>query len=172
MNYSQTVIEGERIILKLVSIDYAKDIFKEFNQDVTLYMLPKQASDIRETLEFITTSELKALDGTDFTYMILDKDTHEFLGCGGVHHLDRHTPELGIWIKKGAHGHHYGLEAVNISYQYFKDQYQGFIYPVDRRNIASKKIALSLGGTLDSKYTQKNTSGKILYLEKYVIKTN
>ncbi len=172
MNYSQTVIEGERIILKLVSIDYVKDIFKAFNQDVTLYMLPKQASDIRETLEFITTSELKALEGTDFTFMILDKHSNEFLGCGGVHHLDRHAPELGIWIKKDAHGHHYGLEAVKTAYNHFKDQYEQFIYPVDRRNIASKKIALNLGGTLDQKYTQKNASGKLLYLEKYVIKTN
>lgn len=149
MNYLDLIITGEKVYLKVVSMDYVETIFNEFNESIITYMYPEVAKHINETIEFINLSRKKAEDGKDYTYMILNKETHEFLGCGGVHHLDNDCPELGIWIKKSAHGHHYGRDAVTASFNYFKKYYKKFLYPVDQRNQPSRKIALSLGGVLE-----------------------
>ena len=44
---------------------------------------------------------------------ITKKENGEFLGCCGFHGKGNpRTPELGIWIKKDAHGKKYGREAI------------------------------------------------------------
>ncbi|MDZ4875470.1 MAG: hypothetical protein CLLPBCKN_004866 [Chroococcidiopsis cubana SAG 39.79] len=66
------------------------------------------------------------------------------------------TPEFGIWLKT-AHGRKYGLEAIrgiknwaeqNLDYEYF-------LYPVNRANIASRKIPETLGGKVVREYEHK-----------------
>ncbi len=170
MNVLDLVITGEHVYLKVVTLDYLEDIFKEFNESIITYMYPGPSTEIQLTKEFIENSIKKAIEGIDYTYMILKKGTNEFIGCGGVHHLDKDCPELGIWVKKSAHGNHYGLEAVTISYEYFKDQYESFSYPVDERNGASKRIPLSLGGKLIKRYDEYSLDGRLLHLEEYIIK--
>ena len=43
------------------------------------------------------------------------------------------------------------------------------IYPVDRRNEASKKIALFYGGKFCGRHEEKTPDGRTLYIEKYII---
>ncbi len=42
--------------------------------------------------------------------VILDRETGRFLGCAGLHELEAARPELGVWLKKSAHGNGFGRE--------------------------------------------------------------
>ena len=46
----------KRMILKPIALNDAKEIFVHFNADVTVYMYPKPADDISETIAFINSS--------------------------------------------------------------------------------------------------------------------
>ncbi len=164
MSLLDTVIETDRLRLVPTSNKYAKEVFKEFTKTVTLYMYPKPPENISETLAFINLSREKMKKGENLQMVILDKSSGEFLGHGGINALNSDIPELGIWIKSSAHGHRYGREAVralkewidkNLSYKYI-------IYPVDKRNIASRKIAESLGGVVEDEYEKTNQQGNVL----------
>jgi RimJ/RimL family protein N-acetyltransferase len=171
MDLIKVVIETDRLRLVPTSLKYAPEIFKEFTDEVTTYMYPRSARKIEETEAFINTSVKEMENGETLQVVILDKNNGEFLGHGGAKNLKTDTPELGIWIKKSAHGNKYGREAVarlkdwideNISYKYIK-------YPADRRNIASRKIAEALGGILEDEYKKINASGNELSMVEYRI---
>ena len=166
-----TVIESDRLRLVPTSEAHAEDILREFTAEITAYMFPKSPDSLDEVLTFIRGARERMRDARDLTVAVLDKHTGEYLGNGGVHELDGDTPELGIWLKKGAHGHHYGREAVtalvrwaerNVTYRYL-------IYPVDRRNVSSRKIPESLGGLIEAEYEQTGGGGQKLSLLEYRI---
>ncbi|HWC29226.1 MAG TPA: GNAT family N-acetyltransferase [Dehalococcoidia bacterium] len=165
------VIESERLRLVPASEEYAEAIFREFTAEITTYMFPKPPDRIEETLAFIRGARDRMARGVDLDMAILLKASGEFLGHGGVHHLASDTPELGIWIKAGAHGNAYGREAVtalarwafaNLSVHYLT-------YPVDRRNAASRKIPESLGGVIESEYEMRTPTGNALDIVEYHI---
>lgn len=136
-------------------------------------MIPRSPYKIEDTLDFIHSAMEKIKKGEELQVVILLKETGEYLGGGGVMGLKTDTPEPGIWIKKSAHGHKYGREAEavtalkewldkNSSNKYIK-------YPVDKRNISSRKIAESLGGIIKAEYKKENMSGNILDFVEYRI---
>ena len=160
MNLFKTEIVTKRLMLLPINLSYAEEIFRNFTAEITQYMFPKSPKYISETLDFIN-SALKGLeDGTNLNLVILDKDTKEFIGGAGLHNVGQIDPELGIWIKKTAHGNGYGLEAItaiiawarlNLDFEYLK-------YPVDKRNYGSKRIAEFNGGIVKKEYRKVNQS--------------
>lgn len=93
------------------------------------------------------------------------------MGCGGLHHIDKKTPELGIWVKKSAHGHGYGKEVI-IALKEWADKnlnYEYILYPVAEKNYPSKKIPEFLGGKVAKEYNEVNMSGKKQHLLEYRI---
>ncbi|HVZ66959.1 MAG TPA: GNAT family N-acetyltransferase [Patescibacteria group bacterium] len=164
MNLFSEIIESERLKLLPTSEKYAQDIYKELTQEITEYMYPKPADDISETLTFIKSSREKMEAGEQFQVVVLNKETGEFLGHGGINHLNSDTPELGIWIKKNAHGNKYGREAVTALKKWIDKNlyYKYIIYPVDKKNTASRKIAESLGGIVENEYLKTNLQGNVL----------
>ena len=171
VNLLKVIIETPRLKLVPTSLQYAPEIFKEFTQEITTFMYPKPAKEIKETEAFINTSIKEMENGETLQVVILNKNTGEFFGHGGAKNLKTDTPELGIWIKKGAHGNKYGREAVTGLKQWVDEniKYKYVIYPADRRNIASRKIAESLGGILEDEYPKENASGNILDMVEYRI---
>lgn len=173
-NYLDTIIETERLILKPLAPEYADKIFPEFTDEITKFMFPSTPHDISETEKFINDSINKMKLGEEIVVSISDKATGEFLGSGGLHHIDKPTPELGIWIKKGAHGQKIGQEAVaglkrwadeNLTYQYLT-------YPVAVENIASRKIPESLGGRVVREFSGKKQNGEDMDQVEYHIYPN
>lgn len=164
-------LEGKRIILRSIQESDSAEIFKEFTAEITRYMFPKPPEKIEETLSFISESRQGMRAGWDLVLAITKKEDGEFLGCCGFHGRGKiKTPELGIWLKKGAHGHRYGREAIrtltawavkNIDFDYA-------IYPVDRANIASRKIPESLGGVIIEEKQVQAMNGH--YLDEVVYK--
>jgi ribosomal-protein-alanine N-acetyltransferase len=169
------LLEGARIALTPVSRVFAQDIFREFTPEVTAWMFPKSPSQLDETHEFIDKAIRQWHLGTDLTFAILDKSCREFLGTCGLHgggHPRR--PEFGIWLKVGAHGKAFGREAISTLRDWSAEalDVDSFIYPVDRRNTPSRKIAESLGGIAIGERQVRSMSGVDLELVVYRISTN
>ena len=157
-------IEGERLRLVAISDLFERDIFNEFTSEITRYMFPSPAQHIEETRNFINESRRNMQIGNNLQCAILSKTIGEFLGCCGLHGEDNvRTPELGIWLKKSAHGSGYGREAIHMLVNWSCDRIDldRFIYPVDWKNIASSKIAESLGGEVMKESKVKTPTGKI-----------
>lgn len=153
-----------RLTLVILSLDYAENIFHEFTPQITKYMLPKSPTHIDETISYIKGELPKIERGEELPVVILHKETKEFLGGAGLHCIKTKTPRFGIWIKQSAQGHAYGREAIQ-ALKHWADThltYDHLVYPVDKKNIPSRKIAESLGGSIKKEYTQANGSGNIL----------
>ena len=158
-------IEGERVRLISITTAFEQDILTEFSSDITTYMIPKPADSIEETRAFIEASLTAFSEGNNLQLVILEKETNEFLGCCGLHGRgDVRNPEFGIWLKKGAHGRGLGKEAIWTLAVWAQEniRLESFIYPVDKRNEASRKIPVSLGGEVVEERTDKGMSGNVL----------
>ncbi|MCF7826736.1 MAG: GNAT family N-acetyltransferase [Candidatus Marinimicrobia bacterium] len=172
LDFTEQEINSERLQLTTRLKAYKEEIFAEFNADIIEYMLPKPAVKIEETLAFINESLVGMQEGWNLALAITKRSDGEFLGCCGLHGKGRHrTPELGIWIKKSAHGHKFGREAIQTlafwAVEHLDLDY--LIYPVDRANLPSRLIAESLGGQIFAEKQVKTARGGYLDEVKYKI---
>ena len=161
----QLNIAGQRIRLISITEAFAQDIFTEFSGDITTYMFPKPADSLEETEDFVRSS-LKAFEeANNLQLVILDKATGEFLGCCGLHgRSDVKNPELGIWLKKSAHGQALGKEAIHTLVYWAAEnmRLESLIYPVDKRNQPSRNIPISLGGRIIEERIAEGMVGNLL----------
>jgi ribosomal-protein-alanine N-acetyltransferase len=164
-------LESARLMLAPIAFNYTDVIFQEFTAEITRFMHPKPATAIGETTQFIRDAIQRIRNGTDLTCVILKKDNAEFLGVCGIHQIHTETPELGIWTKKSAHGCGYGREAIHCLKAWADEnlEYEYLSYPVDKRNLPSRKIPESLGGKVYREYEQMNLSSQLLDLVEYRI---
>ena len=168
-------IEGERVRLVTISGAFEEDIFAEFTSTITRYMFPKPADDIGETRAFIADSLQGMKEGNNVQLVIVRRDDGEFLGCCGLHgRADVEKPELGIWLKQGAHGHGYGLEAIHTLVDWARERIKldGFIYPVSKDNTPSRNIPISLGGRVIGAQVGRGLSDNVLDQVVYEIPTS
>lgn len=174
MDARNIIIKTDRLILRPIEEADAEDTFHGLDATVTLYMYPQPAKDVTETQCWIKRSIKQMAEGSNVQMVIVDKDHGGFLGCAGLHNIHTKTPEFGIWIKADAHGHGYGKEAIHGLHDWAVENltYDAIKYPVDRKNIASRKIPESLGGEIVKEYTSPNAVGKMLDLVEYWIYPN
>jgi RimJ/RimL family protein N-acetyltransferase len=164
-NLLAVTIQGERVLLSPVAEQYRHEIFQEFTADITRYMLPKPNEDLSEVLDFIHTCRRNMAAGSELGMVIRRIENNEFLGICGLHIRNTpQTPELGIWLKKSAHGEKLGREAIHCLVTWARSNLDAafLIYPVDRHNIPSRKIPESLGGVIFGEDKVENMSGHIL----------
>lgn len=144
-------IETKHLLLVPTIEKYAQNIFENFDKETTKYMFPKFPEKIEETLIRIDSVLEKRQNWDELQMTFLDKATKEFLGNVGLHNIKTKKPELWIWMKKSAYGKNFWREAVgalidrankNLDFEYM-------IYPVDKDNIPSRKIAESFAGILE-----------------------
>lgn len=174
MNLFNVEISTNWLSLQPISMKYRIDIFSEFTEEITRYMHPRSPKDISETEAFIKGAIVDLKAGINLVFAILNKESQEFLGCAGIHGINCKNPELGIWLKKAAHGNKYGLEAITGIKNWADEnlEYEYLLYPVDRANIASRKIPEFLGGKIFREYNKVNRSGNILHIVEYRIYKN
>ena len=161
-NFDDLVIASRRISLTPISERFSEDIYREFTAEITRYMMPPPPQDISETLEFIRSS-IEGMQRSE-EFVIVDTEG-QFLGCAGLHARESSlTPELGIWIKKSAHGSALGREAVHCLRDWASENLivSHFIYPVEKNNLASRMIAESLGGAVIREQEVLSLSGNLL----------
>lgn len=166
---TDVIIESERLLLLPTSEDYAREVFAAFTPAIAKYMYPMPAFAIEETLAFLRSARQAILDGHDLQVVILLEEDRDFLGHAGLHHIDTRTPELGIWLKLSAYGEGYGREVVAALCEWALEEldFDYLKYPVDRRNIASRRIPESLGGKVEAEYEQTSEAGDVLDLLEY-----
>ena len=171
MSFPVSGIESERLILVPPDVRYSEEIFKEFTSRVTEYMFPKPSRNLDEARGVVKTFVEQFENQSDLVLVVLEKTRNEFLGCVGFHGIANEVPELGIWIKEGAFGKRYGFEAVEtlVDWAAAQNRWRLAQYPVDRRNIPSRKIAEALGGTVVKEYRKVNQIGKELDEVEYEI---
>ena len=163
-NVEDLIIASQRISLIPISERFSKEIYREFTAEITRYMMAPPPTQISETLEFIRGSIEGMNRHEEFVFAIVDTDDH-FLGCAGLHARDSSlTPELGIWVKKSAHGSALGREAVRCLRDWASENLKigYFMYPVEKNNLASRKIAVSLGGEIIKEQETLSLSGNLL----------
>ncbi len=174
MDTSNITIKTKNLLLQPITLDYKEEIFKEFTPEITIYMFPKSADKIEETIKFIEISMKENKEGSNFEVVVLNKKTKEYLGSAGIHNINTKTPELGIWIKKSAQGNAYGKEAM-IAFKEWADNnldYEYILYPVVDINYASRRIPEFLGGKISREYDKENMSGIKQHLLEYRIYSN
>lgn len=164
MNLFKVKIKSKRIKLVPTSDIYAQEMHNEFTPEITKYMMPKALENIEETHDYLKTTKSRMEKGDDLILTILKNENNEYLGQCGIHKLKSLTPSFGIWIKKSAHGNNYGKEAIQLAKDWCDKNlnYKYITYPVDKRNIGSRKIAESLNGVIKKDYKTKNESGFML----------
>lgn len=151
--------------------EFAHVTFQEFTKEIAEHMTPKPYESVDEAKKALKDRLQRMKSGIDISLTIFDKDTGDFLGRASLLDANTETPEVGIWIKKSAHGKGYGKEAVdaliewvnkNLDFTYLR-------YPVDRNNLSSMKLAGTLGGVVGEEYRNKNMTGKLLDTIEYWI---
>lgn len=148
---NSVTIESERLSLQPVELSDAESVFQEFNERVTRYMFPTPAKSIEDSITFINDSISKRQAKSDLVLSIRGKVGLEFLGVCGMHARSiASEPELGIWLKEAAHGQAFGREAIAALVDWAQKNLDitGFVYPVDKENIPSRKIPEALGGEI------------------------
>ncbi len=160
-----------RLELVPISHKFEKELFENFTSEVTTYMFPPPSKEISETAKFVEISIKGRENKTDYIYVILLKDTKEFIGTVGLHFREYDSPEFGIWTKISSHGNYYGREAIGGMIEFAKGLgCKKVIYPVDKRNISSKKIPIYYGGKVIIPHLEvKTPDGRILQEEVYEI---
>lgn len=165
LKFSAVTITGSRVTLVPISPKYADSIFNEFTDEITRYMIPATPSSIEQVNAFIQSSIDSMNENSELILAILQRDSNEFLGVCGLHgKLNPDEPVLGIWLKKSAHGHKYGQEAIQVLVEWTRQNiiYKYLEYPCDQDNIASRKIAEKLNGVLFRTGQTKSMSGQRL----------
>ncbi len=158
-------IPSARLQSVSISDRFQQDIFREFTDEITRYVLPSTPTDLGEIHDFIVTSRNEMEQSSNLLLAILSKSFGQFIGCCGLHGQENiKTPELGIWIKRSSHGNGYGREAITTLVDWASRiiELDYFIYPVERQNIASCKIPISLGGIEIGDLKVETPTGKIL----------
>lgn len=167
----KTILTTNRMILTPIEVSDAKDIFHHFTAKIATFTYPKPASVIEDTLNFIYYSLKLREEGKEMVWVARIKETKEFVGCMGLHQMNTKTPELGIWIQEGMFGKHLGLEGMSeiILYarKYLPHDY--LVYPVDKRNFASRNIPETHGGIIKKAYQKISASGNHLDIIEYWI---
>jgi [ribosomal protein S5]-alanine N-acetyltransferase len=167
--FNSLPIVTQRLTLKPISVDYAEDIFREFDRQVTRFTYSEPNESLECAIEFIQNARVALLNGSAIQLVILNRETQEFLGGCGILALNKPNPEMGIWLKKSVHRRGYGKEAIEGLRQWAKQnlKYEYIIYAADRLNLPSQRIAESLGGKLVDNFTIAKASGQVLDLLEY-----
>lgn len=162
-------LETKHLILTPIQVSDAEAIFYFFNERITTYMYPAPAKTIDDTLAFIHGSIKLREEQKEIVWVGRLKYDDTFVGCFGLHHMDSRTPELGLWIQEGLFGKKLGFEGMSeiITYVRKNVPHDYLIYPVDRRNKASRNIPETWGGILKKTYLKTAQTGHELQIIEY-----
>lgn len=94
------IVDTIRLKLEPVSDKFKFEICNEFTTEVTKFMPFLPTGNIKETEDFIASSNQELLTGKAIHFCILKKEANEFLGCCGLHNLNTKNIEIGLWLKK------------------------------------------------------------------------
>lgn len=153
-------IKSKRLSLKLFTAGDAEEVFAAITPAITRFMQwePPQS---REAFALVWQSWLASIPGgSDLHFVVRLLANDRCLGLVGLHAAQTACPEIGIWIREDAQGSGIGREAVAAVATWASKELNAdcFEYPVAEENVASRRIAERLGGSIvetrsNAKYT-------------------
>lgn len=147
---SQTCITSGRLTLKAFTSADAAESFAEANARIARYMSWNPPSETE--YEAIWRQRLMDMKlGRDLALVVTRlAGTNEFMGMAGLHPAEGALLETGVWIKESAQRHGYGREAVAAVIKWASETFHpaGFLWPVVDENLASRRLAESLGAEI------------------------
>lgn len=145
------ILETERMYLVRPHEKYIEEIFHEFDEEITKYMGPIPSKELQETRNRCLGAIRKMQNKERINLLWIEKDTGAFVGSFDIFGFWNTQLEGGLRIKKSSHGKWYGREGMLALIQRVKENIEfGYIlYPVDKDNLSSRKIAELAGGILD-----------------------
>lgn len=114
---------------------------------------------LEEAEDWTASAEDKWVDGTEYRFLAISKDTKEILGCFGIGHVhpERKSGDLGYWVRKTALGKGVAKKASRLVTKYAFDElgFQRIEVCVLPENTHSIAVAESLGGTFEGTFRNK-----------------
>jgi [ribosomal protein S5]-alanine N-acetyltransferase len=171
MNLLEVKLQTKRLLLEPVTGKYAEQIFAEYREPVIQYMNHGAPESLDVLQQRIADRKLDMEKGIQLFMAVLTKESGEFLGCFALEDLDKEHLEMGGWLKHSAHGNRYGQEAATAMKCWADDNlhYDYIIWPCATQNVASRKLAESLGGKVQKEYEKKTSSGSVWSFVEYWI---
>lgn len=169
----QFILKTERLVIQPYNHTYLEDYYKEFTDEITKFQYPDSFSNIESARKTIS-EFLSEMDKGKMLELVILSRQGEFLGSIEVFGIKGKTPEVGLWIKKSAHGNGYGYEALNalIDYLDSKQKYKHYVYEVDIKNAQSLHLVNKFSFNKGSCEEITTESGKKLILDSYYILPN
>lgn len=173
LNLKNFEYQTDRLLLIPFSLDYAQPMFDELDEDITRYTFFDKPETIQWTIDYINYILWGIEIWCELWVAILDKHTREWLGSSGIHNVQSKSPELWIRIKKSAQWKWIAKETLLWLINWSKEnlKYDYLFYPVDKDNVASRKLVESLWWVLQEWVTimRVPTSGRVLNVVDYRI---
>jgi RimJ/RimL family protein N-acetyltransferase len=165
------IIYGQRIKQRPINMEDLEIIYKNYDEEAAFYMNLYKVGNKEKAVNFIKQCIKELNEETDLNMLILDKETEEFLGYLGIYYIGTIEPELGIWINKEKQHNGYAVEAVKAAITWLKTNYKftHVKYPVDRKNITSRKIPEYFNGEVKKEYLLHSCNGRELDIVEYWI---
>lgn len=159
----------KRLVLQPISEKYIDEINKNFTKEITTYMPYDPTGNREDTINFVSNSIENLNMQKEIVFVVLDKITKNFIGCCGIHNINSESVEVGLWIKKDLHSNGIGTEIVTYLVKFIEDRFSVnyIIYPVDEKNIKSRKIPEKLGFEEFTRYTKPKNKTEILNTIEY-----
>lgn len=111
------------------------------------------APSISDNEEFVRNAAVNWLARRDFVLSLWRKDTGEYIGGSGMHHVDWEVPsvEIGYWLRTSQVGHGFITEAVNAITAFAFDTLGVHRVEIhcDERNTRSAAVARRAGFALE-----------------------
>jgi len=154
-NDNRIEILSARLALRPFTATDADEVFAAITPTLTRYMGWEPAPSQEAFAEVWRAWLLTIRDGSDLHFVVRGRDKPRFLGLVGLHRARSAEPELGIWIREDAHRNGYGREAIAAVVDWTGKHLaaESFEYPVAEQNLASRRLAESLGGVEVSRRT-------------------
>ena len=162
------VLDTERLSIRPFNQSFLADYYREFTDEITKYQYPDRFPDI-ETADNVLSCFVRDMEQGEMLELVILAKDGEFLGSMEVFGLSGEAPEIGLWLKRSAHGAGYGYEALSGLLAGLNEtgKYQYYIYEADVRNAPSirliEKFHVEKGGCEDVT----TGSGKKLTLQTY-----
>lgn len=163
-------LKTERLIIQPFTHAYLEDYYQEFTDEITQYQYPDSFPDREAANQLVSAFVADMERGEMLELVILTRDG-AFLGSLEVFGLREQTPEIGLWLKKSAHGQGYGYEALKAVIEALNatNKYLYYLYEADVRNTPSIRLAQKFQYQKDGCEEITTDSGKRLMLETYRI---
>lgn len=160
----------ERLLLQPFSDRYLEPYYREFTQEITKYQYPDSFPDM-QAAEQTLSQFVRGMARGDMLELVILSLSGEFLGSVEVFGLREQTPEIGLWLKRAAHGLGYGYEALRcvIDALNAAQKYSYYLYEADVRNTASIRLAEKFQFQKGGCEEITTESGKTLRLQTYHI---